>query len=169
MPDTLEGQVVRVADIIAYVNHDIDDAIRAGVIAYEDLPQDSIALLGDSQASRIDAMVKDVIKVGEETEGSEISLGEPLMDVTLQLREFLYKEVYFGKVVYANFIKASKILRELYDYFLEHEEEFLNESGCSPVSEPLERRVCDFIAGMTDRYAFNFYEKIFLPQPWLIM
>ena len=169
MPETLEGQVVRVADIIAYVNHDIDDAIRAGVIAYEDLPRECIALLGGSQASRIDAMVKDVIKVGEEKEGREISLGQPLMDATLQLREFLYKEVYFGKVVYANFIKASKILRELYDYFLEHEEEFLKESGRVPVGEPLERRVCDFIAGMTDRYAFNFYEKIFLPQPWLIM
>ena len=114
-------------------------------------------------------MVKDVIEMGQETEGREISLRQPVMDATLQLREFLYKEVYFGKVVYANFIKASKILRELYSYFLEHEEEFLRESGRESLSEPLERCVCDFVAGMTDRYAFNFYEKIFLPQPWLIM
>lgn len=169
MPYTLEGQVVRIADIIAYVNHDIDDAIRAGVIAHGDLPRDCIALLGDSQAQRIDAMVKDVITVGEEREGREVTMGQPLMDATLQLRDFLYKKVYFGSVVYSNFIKASKILRELYCYFLEHEEEFLKESGRSTEDESLERHICDFIAGMTDRYAFNFYEKIFLPHPWLIM
>jgi dGTPase len=91
------------------------------------------------------------------------------MEATMKLRAFLYKEVYFGTAVYSNFIKASKILKELYYYFLEHEEEFIKESGMSDTSEPLERHVCDFIAGMTDRYAFNFYEKIFLPQPWLII
>ena len=168
MPDTLEGQIVRVADIIAYVNHDIDDALRAGVISQHDLPQDCISFLGDSQARRIDVMVKDVVKIGEETAGEQITLSQPVMEKTVKLREYLYREVYFGTAVYSNFIKASKILRELYYYFLEHEEEFINESGWSSAREPFERRVCDFIAGMTDRYAFNFYEKIFLPQPWLI-
>ena len=114
-------------------------------------------------------MVKDVLKVGEETAGEQITLSQPVMEKTVKLREYLYREVYFGAAVYSNFIKASKILRELYYYFLEHEEEFLKESDRESVSEPLERRVCDFVAGMTDRYAFNFYEKIFLPQPWLIM
>jgi len=164
---TLEGQIVRVADIIAYVNHDIDDAIRAEVISPRDLPKDCIEILGDSHARRIDAMVKDVIKVAEKADGREISMSQPFMEATLKLRDFLYKEVYFGTVVYSNFIKASKILKELYYYFLEHEEEFLKESGMSNASETLERRVCDFIAGMTDRYVFNFYERIFLPQPWL--
>ena len=169
MPETLEGQIVRVADIIAYVNHDIDDALRAGVISHQDLPQDCISFLGDSQARRIDAMVKDVVKGGQETGGDQITLSQPFMEATVKLREFLYKEVYFGTAVYSNFIKASKILRELYYYFLDHEDEFLKESSWPSAGEPLERRVCDFIAGMTDRYAFNFYEKIFLPQPWLIM
>ncbi len=169
MPQTLEGQIVRVADIIAYVNHDIDDALRAGVISHQDLPQDCIAFLGDSQSRRIDAMVKDVVKGGRETGGKQITLSQPFMEATVRLREFLYREVYFGTAVYSNFIKASKILRELYYYFLDHEDEFLKESSWPSAGEPLERRVCDFIAGMTDRYAFNFYEKIFLPQPWLIM
>lgn len=169
MPETLEGQIVRVADIIAYVNHDIDDALRAGVISHQDLPQDCIAFLGDSQARRIDAMVKDVVKGGQETAGKQITLSQPFMEATVRLREFLYREVYFGARVYSNFVKASKILRELYYYFLDHEDEFLKESSWPSAGEPLERSVCDFIAGMTDRYAFNFYEKIFLPQPWLIM
>ena len=169
MPETLEGEIVRVADIIAYVNHDIDDAIRAGVIKQRDLPKACTKILGDSHARRIDAMVRDVIKVTEKVEGGEISMSQYFMETTEKLRDFLYKEVYFGMVVYSNFIKASKILRELYYYFLDHEEEFLKESGMSNASEPLERRVCDFIAGMTDRYAFNFYERIFLPQPWLII
>lgn len=169
MPDTLEGQIVRIADIIAYVNHDIDDALRAGVISHQDLPQDCIASLGDSQARRIDVMVKDVLKVGEETDGEKITLSEPVLEKTVKLREYLYREVYFGTPVYSNFIKASKILRELYHYFIDHEDEFLKEYSLSSLDQSLERRVCDFVAGMTDRYAFNFYEKIFLPQPWLIM
>jgi len=169
MPETLEGQIVRIADIIAYMNHDIDDAMRAGVISYRDLPKDCVKILGDSHARRIDAMVKDVIKVATKADDREISLSETFMEATVKLRAFLYKEVYFGTAVYSNFIKASKILKELYYYFLEHEEEFIKESGMSDTSEPLERHVCDFIAGMTDRYAFNFYEKIFLPQPWLII
>lgn len=169
MPYTLEGQIVRVADIIGYMNHDIDDAIRAGVISYRDLPQDCMNILGDSHSRRIDAMVKDVINVSGKVDKTVISLSETFMEATVKLRDFLYKKVYFGEVVYSNFIKASKILKELYYYFLEHEEEFLKESGMSNSTEPMERRVCDFIAGMTDRYAFNFYEKIFLPHPWLII
>ena len=169
MPETLEGQIVRVADIIAYVNHDIDDAIRAEVISPQDLPQECIKVVGNSHSRRINAMVMDVIGVALKADGCVISLSPAFLEATVKLREFLYQEVYFATVVYANFIKASKILKELYYYFLEHEEEFMRESGGINADQPLERRVCDFIAGMTDRYAFNFYEKIFLPRPWLIM
>lgn len=169
MPETLEGRVVRVADIIAYVNHDIDDAIRAGVITGDDLPQDCIRFLGDSHSRRIDAMVKDVVRMGLAHDGRRVALSEPVMEATMKLRAFLYSKVYFAAAVYANFIRASKILKELYNYFLENEEQFIRESGMSNGQEPLERRACDFVAGMTDRYAFSFYEKLFLPQPWLIM
>jgi len=169
IPETLEGKIVRIADIIAYINHDIDDALRAGVIAHRDLPKDCTKILGDSHARRIDAMVKDVIEVAERAGVGEPSMSQAFMEATEKLRDFLYKKVYFGKVVYSNFIKASKILKELYYYFLDHEEEFLKESGMVNTGEPLEISVCDFITGMTDRYAFNFYEKIFLPKPWLII
>jgi dGTPase len=169
MPTTLEGRVVRVADIIAYVNHDIDDAIRAGVITHDNLPRECIAFLGDSQSSRIDAMVKDVVTTGLKEDGRRIGLSKPFMEATMHLRAFLYREVYFAPVVYSNFIKASKILKELYAYFLENEAQFVQASGMANRAEPLARRVCDFVAGMTDRYAFNFYQKLFLPQPWLIM
>jgi len=169
MPETLEGEIVRIADIIAYVNHDVDDALRAGVIAQGDLPEDCTEILGDSHARRIDAMVKDVVEVSEKSDSGAIAMSQAFIEATEKLRDFLYKEVYFGMVVYSNFIKASKVLKELYYYFLDHEEEFLKESGMVKRDEPLERHVCDFIAGMTDRYAFNFYEKIFLPLPWLII
>lgn len=169
MPETLEGRAVRVADIIAYVNHDIDDAIRAGVITSADLPQDCIQFLGDSQSSRIDAMVKDVVRMGLKYDGGKVSQSDAFMEATRALRAFLYSRVYFAEAVYSNFIKASKILKELYYYFLENECQFVHESGMSNRQDPLERRACDFVAGMTDRYAFNFYQKLFLPQPWLIM
>jgi dGTPase len=169
MPETLEGQVVRIADIIAYVNHDVDDAVRAGVIARGDLPKDCTEILGDSHARIINAMVKDVVEVSEKADSGAIAMSQAFIEATEKLRDFLYKEVYFGMVVYSNFIKASKVLKELYNYFLDHEEEFLEESGMVKINEPLERHVCDFIAGMTDRYAFNFYERIFLPLPWMII
>jgi dGTPase len=169
MPETLEGQIVRIADIIAYVNHDVDDAVRAGVIARGDLPKDCTEILGDSHARIINAMVKDVVEVSEKADSGAIAMSQAFIEATEKLRDFLYKEVYFGMVVYSNFIKASKVLKELYYYFLDHEEEFLEESGMVKINEPLERHVCDFIAGMTDRYAFNFYERIFLPLPWMII
>ncbi len=169
MPETLEGQIVRIADIIAYVNHDVDDAVRAGIIARGDLPKDCTEILGDSHARIINAMVKDVVEVSEKADSGAIAMSQAFIEATEKLRDFLYKEVYFGMVVYSNFIKASKVLKELYYYFLDHEEEFLEESGMVKINEPLERHVCDFIAGMTDRYAFNFYERIFLPLPWMII
>jgi len=169
MPETLEGQIVRIADIIAYVNHDVDDAVRAGVIARGDLPKDCTEILGDSHARVINAMVKDVVEFSEKADSGVIVMSQAFIEATEKLRDFLYKEVYFGMVVYSNFIKASKVLKELYYYFLDHEEEFLEESGMVKINEPLERHVCDFIAGMTDRYAFNFYERIFLPLPWMII
>ena len=169
MPETLEGQIVRIADIIAYVNHDVDDAVRAGVIDRGDLPKDCTEILGDSHARIINAMVKDLVEVSEKSDSGAIAMSQAFIEATEKLRDFLYKEVYFGMVVYSNFIKASKVLKELYYYFLDHEEEFLEESGMVKINEPLERHVCDFIAGMTDRYAFNFYERIFLPLPWMII
>jgi dGTPase len=125
LPSTLEGRVVRVCDIIAYVNHDLDDAIRGGVIVGSDIPRICLEVLGDSHASRIDTMVKD-------------------------------------------FVRARKIICELYYRLLEDETVFRQQIGEVPPGTSKERAVCDFIAGMTDRYALHLHEKIFIPKPWMV-
>jgi len=169
MPCTCEGRLVRIADIIAYINHDIDDAIRAGLIAAEDIPRDCRERLGDSHGQRIDAMVRDILEQAQGSEPLKLGLSEGGLEATVKLRNFLYERVYDLPQVHGDFIKAAKIIRELHAYFLEKPEEFQNEAGESFTHEPLERAILDFIAGMTDRYAFKLYEKIFLPQPWMII
>jgi len=169
MPCTHEGRLVRIADIIAYVNHDLDDAIRAGLISPGDIPRDCLECLGDSHGRRIDTMVRDIIEQAQGVEPLKIGLSERRLEATVKLRNFLYERVYDLPQVHADFIKSAKIIRELHAYFLEKKEEFRKEAGEAFTHEPRERSISDFIAGMTDRYAFKLYEKIFLPQPWLII
>lgn len=169
MASTLEGQVVRIADIIAYINHDIDDAIRGGVISQEDLPKSCIQVLGKSHSKRIDTMVKDVIFETLRKGEKQISISDDVLSAMWELREFLWDRVYENEKVHADFHKASKILKELYSYLVEHPDYFLSLIERDELYDSLERCVCDFIAGMTDRYAFSLYEKIFLPLPWMIL
>lgn len=169
MPCTYEGSLVRIADIVAYINHDIDDALRAGLISPEDIPRDCRECLGDTHGQRIDAMVRDILEQAQGSEPLKIGLSERGLEATVKLRNFLYERVYDLPQVHGDFIKAAKIIRELYAFFLEKPEEFRKEAGETFTHEPLERAILDFIAGMTDRYAFKLYEKIFLPQPWMII
>lgn len=169
MASTLEGQVVRIADIIAYINHDIDDAIRGGVISQKDLPRDCIQILGETHSKRIDTMVKDVISETLQNGGSQISISEDVLAAMWKLRDFLWDRVYENETVHSDFHKASKILKELYYYLVDNKEYFLSLIGRDSLYDSLERCVCDFIAGMTDRYAFSLYERIFLPLPWMIL
>jgi dGTPase len=166
---TLEGQVVRIGDIIAYINHDIDDAIRAGVISQSDIPSECLERLGDSHSKRIDTMVNDIIRETLRSGGGRLSLTEGVLSAMWDLREFLWDRVYENEAVHADFHKASKILKELYQYLLDRSDYFLSLIGRESLYDSLERCVCDFLAGMTDRYAFNLYEKIFLPLPWMIL
>jgi len=169
MPCTYEGRLVRIADIIAYINHDIDDAIRAGLISPGDIPGDCRRRLGDSHGKRIDAMVRDILEQAKKAEPLKIELSESVLEATVKLRDFLYERVYDLPQVHDDFIKSAKIIRELYAFFLQRKEEFRKEAGEAFAHEPLERAIADFIAGMTDRYAFKLYERIFLPQPWLVI
>jgi dGTPase len=169
VPLTHEGRIVRIADIIAYINHDLDDAVRAGLISPQDIPQDCTEELGDSHGKRIDSMVRDILEQAQETEPLKIGLSGRKLEATIKLRDFLYDRVYDLPAVHGDFIKSAKVLRELYGYFLENQKEFRRETGEAFAHEPIERSIADFIAGMTDRYAFKLYEKIFLPQPWLII
>ncbi len=166
---TLEGQVVRIADIIAYINHDIDDAIRGGVISLNDIPRDCLARLGETHSKRINTMVNDMISETRRLNQGQLSITEGVLSAILRLRDFLWERVYENENVHDDFYKSSKILKELYQYFMVHPESFLSFIERESLYDSLERCVCDFLAGMTDRYAFHLYEKLFLPLPWMII
>jgi dGTPase len=165
-PLTKEAEIVRIADVIAYINHDIDDAIRGNVIALPDLPDSCRRFLGDTHSKRIDTMVRAAIRETERTGNPGV---EPDIDGHMaELREFLYERVYDNPMVHADFEKCSRIIEDLYRYFLDHPDAFLEETGSESFYDDPSTCVCDYIAGMTDRYAFNLFEKIFLPMPWKI-
>jgi dGTPase len=169
MASTLEGQIVRIADIIAYINHDIDDAIRGGVISQRDLPRDCLERLGDTHSKRINTMVSDIVAETLRAGGGKLTMKEEILSSILNLREFLWERVYENETVHADFSKAGKILKELYQYLMGDPDYFLRLIERESLYDSFERCVCDFLAGMTDRYAFNLYEKLFLPLPWVIL
>ncbi len=166
MPSTLEGQVVRVSDVIAYVNHDIDDALRAAIIRDEDIPAPLVRILGKWPATRIDRMVMDVVEASLATDLERIAMSERIMKAVLELREFLYQRVYYNSTAREELRKTEKIIRDLFAFVSEHPEGYVKEY---PAGDPLVVRVGDFIAGMTDRYAMALYEQIFLPKSWPIL
>ncbi len=166
---TLEGQVVRIADIIAYINHDIDDAIRGGIISREDIPRNCLKRLGETHSMRINTMVNDIVSETRQRDEGRLSLTDGVLAVILELRDFLWARVYENEAVHADFYKAAKILKELYQYLLDHPDYFLTLIEKESLYDSVERCVCDFVAGMTDRYAFHLYEELFLPLPWVIV
>jgi len=163
---TLEGQTMRVADLIAYVNHDIDDATRAGLLRSEDLPRDLIEVLGTSSSARIGTLVKDVVKETVAGGLTEIRMGEPVLDAVLRLRAFLFAAVYENDVATAEFKKASDILTGLWERVRERPDEFLDRRTLE--TEGRDAAARDFVAGMTDRYAVRLFEQLFIPKPWAI-
>lgn len=175
MAETLEGQVVRVSDIIAYVNHDIDDALRAGVLRRTDVPKNIIRILGATHSERIDTMVKDFIYQSARRDVEELGMSKSVLSAVYMLRDFLFKRVYESEEIIREFKKAKKILRDLYAYYLEHVEEIVaavpkeGKTVTSGIESHRHDRVCDFIAGMTDRFALMTYEKLFLPQQWTVI
>jgi len=158
---TLEGQIVRIADIIAYVNHDIDDAIRAGIISKEDIPNEATKTLGSTHSERIATMVKSVIRQTQNIDYEMISMEKGVLQALSELREFLFENVYFSEKVMRELKKAEKVLEELFDYFIEHPDKIKKQ-----FSDNLKTVVADYISGMTDRYALNIYTELFLPKPW---
>ena len=169
MATTLEGQVVRIADIIAYINHDIDDAVRGGVISQKDIPVRCLNSLGETHSKRINTMVNDFIIETLHSDDGKLHVREEILSAMIELREFLWNRIYENEMVHADFHKAAKILKELYLYFMEHPDTFLLLIEKESHYDSRERCICDFLAGMTDRYAFNLYEKVFLPLPWKIV
>jgi dGTPase len=167
LAETLEGQVVRVSDIIAYINHDLDDALRAGVIKRSEIPAEVTEVIGNEYSKRIDTMVKDVIFSTIEIDYEHINMSKAISEAIYRLRDFLFEKVYESEHIKREFNKARKVLIDLYEYFLEN----IEFTGCkeNPSDEKQRHRiVCDFIAGMTDRFALMTYERIFMPQEWQI-
>lgn len=166
LAETLEGQVVRLADIIAYVNHDLDDAIRGQVIREEDIPGDIAAVLGSRHSSRIDRMVRDLIAATTALSCRRISLSDEMDETIRALRSWLFEHVYQAECVRLEFDKASHLLRELFLYFIDNDAIFIRCGGKRRAGENPEMAVADFIAGMTDRFALTLYHELFLPHPW---
>jgi dGTPase len=162
---TIEGQVARVADIIAYVNHDIDDAVRAGILREEDLPGERVTVLGRSSSERIGRMVTDVVHQTLDGGMSEIRMSEPMLEATVGLRSFLFESVYENEIATAEFKKAGGILGGLWEKVKENPTPYLDPRTIE--KEGIDVAAKDFVAGMTDRYAVNLYEQLFIPKPWV--
>ena len=169
---------MRVADIMAYVNHDMDDAIRAGMLSPLALPPHLRKILGNRSSERINAMVKDLVSRTRAADDGHLHLSEGMNETITELRQFLYDNVYRNYRVHREFEKAQRVIRELYAYFQEHERPTGDLSAACPKlplpANALEerrrhRQVCDFIAGMTDRYAIALYTQLFMPRPWSVL
>ena len=163
-PATLEGHIVRIIDRVAYINHDIDDAVRAGLLRESELPREPIAVLGASGSARIDALVHDMVESSEHA--GEIVQGPragPAMD---ELREFMFQHVYLGPAVRAEHEKIAAVIRRLFDHYVEHPELLPAPPAGSPPDGDgsLARRVTDYLAGMTDRYCIREYTELQVPQ-----
>jgi dGTPase len=164
---TIEGQIARLADLIAYVNHDVDDAVRAGILRESDLPPGAVSVLGDSSAARIGRMVKDVVLETLAGGLEEVRMSGAALAATLELRSFLFATVYENEVATAEFRKASGILGGLWEKVREHPEEFLDRRVLE--TEGVDAAARDFLAGMTDRYAVALFERLFIPKPWVAL
>ena len=160
---TLEGSVVKFSDKIAYINHDIDDAIRGRILSESDIPRELSEVLGFTHSQRIATMVKDLIYHSEDK--PEISMSPEVLDATLKLRDFLNENVYINPAAKSEEVHAMDMLARLYEYLVKNPDkmpsEFLRDDGDS-----IERKVADYIAGMTDRYAINLFEDLFIPKLW---
>ena len=161
---TYEGRVVHLADRIAYINHDIDDAVRAGILSAEDIPENLCSSLGARHAERINTMVRDAIEQSDRC--GEICMSPKISANMNELRNFMFKNVYRIPAALAEERKVRGMINRLFSYYSERPEELPNEYREIAYTEGIENAVCDYIAGMTDRYALRVYQDVFLPRSW---
>ncbi len=164
MASTLEGVIVKFADRIAYINHDIDDACRAGILSLDDIPKELLEVLGRGHSERINRMVTSVITASEGK--PEIAFTDEVGEATMALRKFLFENVYTNPLAKSEDNKAQELLARLFDYYVKHPDEMPELYYRNTKNEPVERCVCDFVGGMTDRYAIDRYTELFIPQVW---
>ncbi len=157
---TLEGDLVSICDAIAYINHDIDDAIRGGIITTEDLPRDAVRILGQTPSERINSMVGALIAGSRD---GHIDMVDPVKKATRELRDYLYANLYPSEAIHKEIRKARHILRTLYTYLRDNPSPELLKK---PENIPWDIHLTDFVAGMTDQYAIHLYKLLFFPESW---
>lgn len=162
---TLEGRIVRLADRIAYINHDIDDAVHACVLKETDIPQDIRETLGQNKSQRINKLVLSAVNNSKD----DIILGEDCADAFATLHSFMFERVYTNPVCKGEEARAIEMIKWLYEYFLMNPDEMPSEYKTIRENEGVERAACDYIAGMTDRYAVHTFEKLFVPRSWVVL
>ncbi len=170
---TPEGNIIKIADRIAYINHDIDDAIRAGVLSSSDIPFGLCAVLGESHSARIDTMVKSVIRATKrrfDAGECKVEMEADIYESTMALRKFLFDNVYFNPVAKSEETKACDMINRMYDYFCKNSEKIPFEYRKNlNYNTSLERTVCDYLGCMTDRFAVQTFENLFVPKKWAII
>lgn len=166
IPETLEGRIVRWADRFAYVNHDIDDAIRAGILQTADIPKSILKTLGDTHSKRINSLVCDTITTSREA--GDICLSPKVEQALQELREFMFEHVYRNPVAKGQEKKAKGMLQRMYEYYYNHPEAIPEDFQPQLSFDGMERTVCDYIAGMTDNYAVDKYAELFIPFAWQV-
>lgn len=164
--DTLEGQLVRFADKIAYINHDIDDAMRGGIIYPTDIPVHISQVLGFTHGERIETLTRDIIE--NSTEGMEIRQSEPVAKAMAELKAFMFESVYFNPQAKGQEGKAEDMVCALFDYYMNHTDKLPGEYQDILVREGAQRAVVDYIAGMTDTYAVEKFSELFIPMRWVV-
>ena len=162
--ETLEGRVVRVADRVAYINHDIDDAIRAGVLTEEDVPADIRATLGDRRTTRIDTLVTSIV----ENSGEVITMAPDVEQAYNALHEFMFDALYRNPIAKSEESKVTGLLSRMFEYFVQHPDSIPDEFRMICETEGAERAACDYIAGMTDNFALDVYHDLFIPRGWAV-
>ena len=163
-PDTLEGVIVRRSDQIAYVNHDIDDAIRAGILTNDDIPAAITDVLGNTHSVRINTLVTDIIATSREA--GTVTLSPAVETALKDLRSFMFENVYRNPIAKGEESKAKDMLQRMFDYYVNHPEALPEDFHPQLSFDGMERTVCDYIAGMTDNYAIDKYSEIFIPTGW---
>ena len=164
IPETLEGQIVRRSDQIAYVNHDIDDAMRAGILTNDDIPREIAEILGHTHKARINTLVCDIIATSRET--GSLCMSPDVEGALRDLRSFMFANVYRNPVAKGEEKKAREMLHRMFEYYLRHPEKLPEDFHPQLSFDGMERTVCDNIAGMTDKYAVDKYAELFIPSGW---
>ena len=165
-PETLEGEIVKISDRIAYVNHDLDDALRAGILRETQVPEEILCALGASNGERLNSLILDVIRESEKN--AEVTMSPPIAFVFDTFREFMYKNVYLNMKAKSEETKVFGIVNEIFRFYHRTPDEMPDEYQRVSRQDGLKRAVSDYISGMTDKYAIHVYEQLFIPEAWQV-